>query len=532
MSLRKHKCFSQCDKLKIIEAHEAGKSRNEVMHEFGLPLSSYYKIISQRDATKQQCLQGKGYVRRNRSSDYPNLERCMIHWINQSFGAECHPLEGPVIKAQAKLFSIKLGIEEFSASNGWLDGFKKRHGLTFNRSPHGLASNVDGRHGTAEWSDCFANLLDEYEANDIYSIAVSGLFYQCLPEQIFKYQANECHDGEVEQERVTVLLCANITGTEKLPILVIGRSKCPELFGRFYATNAKAWITGAMFVAWLTELNDRMVSNERHIVLLINHFHVPAIFPTFTNVKIVVLPSKSTSDSVKPQHNELIHSFKSNFRTEVVKHLLDCGKKRTKPNVSLPFALNAAARAWRKVDSDTVVNHFMQTGCWPYALCGSSSSQQEKKDTNIRPSKSDWDKVTAHEEPKPSFSDYVRVDENVAVTGTFTNDEIVEMATYQAKADKATATVLDAQEFLDVKKTVWSGGRMTTRTSIIDRNGRKRNGNEDETVIDQRVPIIHKRDALKALETVQQFFRHHTYQDAATFGMLYELEKRIQAIEV
>uniref|UniRef100_A0A182SME1 HTH CENPB-type domain-containing protein n=1 Tax=Anopheles maculatus TaxID=74869 RepID=A0A182SME1_9DIPT len=194
------------------------------MFEFGLPLSSYYKIISNRDSTKQQCLQGKGNIRRNRSSDYPNLERCLLHWINQRFGAEGAPLEGPPIKAQAKLFSFMLGIDEFSASNGWLDGFKKRHGLTFNRSQHGVTSE---RHST-DWKDFFTNLLDEYEAKDIYSFAVTGLFYKCLPEQIFKYQAKECRDGEDEQKRVTVMLCANITGTEKLPILVIGQSKGPE----------------------------------------------------------------------------------------------------------------------------------------------------------------------------------------------------------------------------------------------------------------------------------------------------------------
>uniref|UniRef100_A0A182MW14 HTH CENPB-type domain-containing protein n=1 Tax=Anopheles culicifacies TaxID=139723 RepID=A0A182MW14_9DIPT len=98
------------------------------MLEFGLPLSSYYKIISNKDTTKQQCLQGKGNVRRNRRAEFPNVERCLLHWISQEIDRG-HVLEGPAIKAKAKLFSVKLGIDDFSASNGWLDGFKKRHAV-------------------------------------------------------------------------------------------------------------------------------------------------------------------------------------------------------------------------------------------------------------------------------------------------------------------------------------------------------------------------------------------------------------------
>uniref|UniRef100_A0A182VQY8 HTH CENPB-type domain-containing protein n=1 Tax=Anopheles minimus TaxID=112268 RepID=A0A182VQY8_9DIPT len=200
------------------------------MLEFGLPLSSYYKIISNKDTTKQQCLQGKGNVRRNRSAEFPNVERCLLHWISQRIDRGL-PLEGPAIKEKAKLFSVKLGINDFSASNGWLDGFKKRQGLIFSRSQHGETEKADstvGKHGT-DVTDCFTNLLDEYEANDIYSITETGLFYKCTPDQIANYREKDCREGENAQERLTVLLCANLTGTDKLPILVIGqpdRSEC------------------------------------------------------------------------------------------------------------------------------------------------------------------------------------------------------------------------------------------------------------------------------------------------------------------
>ncbi|GBN68953.1 hypothetical protein AVEN_216878-1 [Araneus ventricosus] len=40
-------------------------------------------------------------------------------------------ISGPIWQAQAKDIEEKLGKTDFHASNGWLESFRKRHGLSF-----------------------------------------------------------------------------------------------------------------------------------------------------------------------------------------------------------------------------------------------------------------------------------------------------------------------------------------------------------------------------------------------------------------
>ena len=47
--------LSLSDKLKIINEFVSGKSGYEIRSEFGLPESTYYKIINIKDSIKFQC---------------------------------------------------------------------------------------------------------------------------------------------------------------------------------------------------------------------------------------------------------------------------------------------------------------------------------------------------------------------------------------------------------------------------------------------------------------------------------------------
>ena len=61
---------------------------------------------------------------------------------------------------------------------------------------------------------------------------------------------------EKQKDRVTVLVGASMSG-EKLPLLIIGKSKSPRCFSGIkslpleYKANAKAWMTGEIFREWL-----------------------------------------------------------------------------------------------------------------------------------------------------------------------------------------------------------------------------------------------------------------------------------------
>lgn len=47
---------------------------------------------------------------------------------------------------------------------------------------------------------------------------------------MYAYKGENCHGGKRNKEHIAISLCANIDGSEKLLILVFGKSKKPRCF--------------------------------------------------------------------------------------------------------------------------------------------------------------------------------------------------------------------------------------------------------------------------------------------------------------
>jgi hypothetical protein len=95
--------------------------------------------------------------------------------------------------------------------------------------------------------------MEEYEPKDRFNADETALFAFAPPD---KGMASKQMSGKKKEKfRITLLVACNQTGTEKLPIFFIGRSKKPRCFrnkepstyGFQYANNKKAWMTAALF---------------------------------------------------------------------------------------------------------------------------------------------------------------------------------------------------------------------------------------------------------------------------------------------
>lgn len=80
------------------------------------------------------------------------------------------PISGPLVKAKAENFAEELGLTSFKASKGWLGKFKQRHHINYGKIS-GEARSVD--------------------------------------------KGVKCVGGKLSKERITVLVAANMDGTEK-----------------------------------------------------------------------------------------------------------------------------------------------------------------------------------------------------------------------------------------------------------------------------------------------------------------------------
>lgn len=250
---KKRKSLSLIDKLKIITQIEQGATQAEVARQSLLPKQTVQNIWSKREKIKEDAKNVNSGYKKVRKCDYPTLDSSLIQWFNLQ-RARNVPISGPILKGKAMELANELGISEFKASEGWLESWKKRHGIVF-KTAAGEGASVDAT-GVEDWiNSVWKTVSVGYSPRDIYNADETGLFYRLIPHKTMEFKGKECHGGKMSKERITVLLCANADGTDKLKPLVIGRSKRPRCFKNIrdysalpvrYESNTKAWMTSSV----------------------------------------------------------------------------------------------------------------------------------------------------------------------------------------------------------------------------------------------------------------------------------------------
>lgn len=113
-----------------------------------------------------------------------------------------------------------------------------------------------------EWSKRLTSILKSYKANDIYNADETAIFfYKLMPEKTLEFKSVSCKGGKRSKNRLIVMVCSNMSGTDKLPLLVIGKSARSRCFKNvkslltIYESNRKAWMTSDMFKNWLVQID-------------------------------------------------------------------------------------------------------------------------------------------------------------------------------------------------------------------------------------------------------------------------------------
>lgn len=102
------------------------------------------------------------------------------------------------------------GISDFTASDGWLSNFKKRHNLVFKKICGESASVDEGM--CNDWQIKLQDLLCEYDPKNVFNADETGLFFKCLPDRTLTFKNEKCHGGKLSKERVTLLFAVNMDG--------------------------------------------------------------------------------------------------------------------------------------------------------------------------------------------------------------------------------------------------------------------------------------------------------------------------------
>ncbi|XP_033869613.3 tigger transposable element-derived protein 4 [Acipenser ruthenus] len=357
--IRKKKSLSIEEKVDIISAVESGRKKTDVAAEYGIKKNSLSSIIKNKDKILDayESFRFDPSRKRLRTATYTDLEEALMRWYQISCCLNV-PVNGPMLRVKANDFAQKLGYKDFKCSNGWLDRFKSRYGLVFRSQPVEASSTpVDT---SAVWyQTVLPYYLNEYQPKNVFSVAETGLLYQMLPTNTFAFRGETCSFGKQSRKILTVVVGANVDGTEKLPLLVIGKSANPCSFKSVkslpvdYESNSKAGLTAEVFEKWVRKIDERFQAQQRRVALFV--CQSPS-YPELKNLKaieLLYLPSTAMPNE-HPMKQGTIKSLKVKYRHQLIKRFVECVEKSKEYTLSLLDTVDMLHLCWRNVTRETV----------------------------------------------------------------------------------------------------------------------------------------------------------------------------------
>ncbi|XP_060077937.1 tigger transposable element-derived protein 4-like [Ylistrum balloti] len=307
---------------------ENGIKNKAVANKYGVPQNTLSTWVKNKVSIKEKFLAADigSSRKRDKKAKFPELENALIKWFAQ-VRSQNIPLSGEVVKLKAKEFATKLGLSDFESSTGWLDRFKERNNLSF-KKVCGESKSVDSQSNQMlDWQTKLKSILQEYQPCDIYNADETGIFFRLLPDKTLEFKDVKCHGGKLSKDKLTVMVCSNMSGTDKLPLLVIGKSKNPRCFKNIkhipvqYESNKTAWVTSDLFTTWVNQLDRKMSTKKRNIMLIVDNCPAHPQLMGLKSVKLVFLPPNTTSHT-QPMDQGVIRNLKTHYRKLAIQRKL------------------------------------------------------------------------------------------------------------------------------------------------------------------------------------------------------------------
>ncbi|XP_064461904.1 tigger transposable element-derived protein 4-like [Ornithodoros turicata] len=472
MSKPMSQALSLTKKVAILqEVEDAMLLKTEIAKKFGIAKSTVCGMVKNRQKI-MDAFSGSEFApkrKRMQTAAHKDLEDVLLAWIRQARSSNLPP-SVVVLRAKAEEIALRLHVEGFSCSDGWLDRFRKRHGLVY-RSIVGVSADVDDAACTDWRSSRLKDLMEEYDAVNIYNVDETALYYQLIPQKTLTFSGDACTGGKHSKVRVTVLVGANMTGSDKLKLLVIGKSKSPRCFKNVrtlpatYAANSKAWMTQALFKQWLRDMDCCFARQKRNVLFLVDNCPGHGKVTELTAIRLEFLPPNTTAKS-HPMNQGVISSLKRHYRRSLLR--MENGKQY---EVNLPSAVHLLSHAWEQVTEATIANSFRHAGFVKHS-CPTEvfvNECENSEDNNL------CSTLSATLGAPLDLAAYATVDDNVATCRADTMDDIL-------------SEVLDAEAASDTE--------------------------EDCEPTEVDVPQVTCEAADAALQVLSQFFESHEHTEA------------------
>lgn len=379
---RKRKVVTIAQKLEAIKRLDQGNLLKNVASDYGVGVSTVAEWRQKRNKLEQwsSVLASPNVKRKSmKSGEYNKIDEALYLWFTQQRDKGT-PLSGPILQEKAISISEDLPVREapdtFTASDGWLGRWKKRHGIR-NLKICGEKLSAD-MSAVDDFKEDFKRIVEEngYVEDQIYNCDETGLNYKMLPNSTLASKNEAAAPGyKKSKERVTILACANYSGRHKLPLMMIGKSVKPRAFKHvapnalpvYYKNQKSAWMDAALFKNWFFEQfvpkTEKFLKKNRlprkALLLLDNAPSHPDVNELKSgDIKVMYLPPNVTA-ILQPMDQGVLENLKRNYRRSLLQELLQpinennslvsCLKK-----INLKDVAYWTTNAWNSVKSITI----------------------------------------------------------------------------------------------------------------------------------------------------------------------------------
>jgi len=401
---RKNIVVTMKKKMEALSRIDKGESLKNIAAEFGVGTSTVsdwkknrerienfcFKMIS-KDSLDNRC--------KAKTSKLDTLDEALFLW----FCAERErglPISGPIIQQKALSLNKQLphGDPSFTASQGWLDRWKKRHGV------RQLAITGESLSGDNISAEKFKKEFEEFikqeqlTAEQIYNADESGLFYRMLPSKTLASKLEDSAKGYKKgKDRLTIMACSNASGNHKLPLVIIGKSKNPRALKNVkrttlpvvYCSQKSAWMVSDIFKQWFFEnfvpsvkIHLKNCSLPNKAVLLIDNApsHPSVSELVKDNIFVKFLPPNVTS-LIQPMDQGVLEKIKKLYKKEMLCKLVEDHGEHGVVDILKSFNVKTViymiAEAWDQVERKTLIKSWKNL--WPAVinLLGNSIEDEE-----------------------------------------------------------------------------------------------------------------------------------------------------------
>ncbi|KAL2304996.1 hypothetical protein Nmel_006965 [Mimus melanotis] len=266
------------------------------------------------------------------------------------------PVNGSMLCLKANDFAQKLGHSDFICRNGWFNSFKSRYGFVFRAEPieAAAAPAVDAQ--TLWYQNVLPYFLNYCQSKNVFYIQEIKL-YQMLPHNKFAFKGETCSVGKQSKESITVVVGANMAGSEKLSLLIIGKSKNRCFFEDVKSlpvdceANDRACMTLGIFEQWMHKLDNRFQAQQRRVVILADSLSAHTEVKNLKTINLVLFFMYS-------YERKDYRSLKFKYRHYLIKRFVDYVESNKEFMLILFDAIEMLYLCWREVTPETIVKSY------------------------------------------------------------------------------------------------------------------------------------------------------------------------------